>query len=79
MPDKKNRDSDQGHGISKSRSAQSGPPDDKPRDSTQRGDQTGQQTQGGNRRDKETEQQNEQDQADDAERARSRRGTIDEK
>ena len=54
MPSKKTQGSDQGRDISQSRSAQSGQPDDKPRDSTQRGDQGGQPARGGNQREKET-------------------------
>lgn len=55
MPDKKSQDGDQGRGASQSRSAQSGQPDDKQRDRTQRGDQGGQEgeqrTQGGKQHD----------------------------
>ena len=55
MPDKNNKGTNQELDEIKSRSAQSGPPDDKERDSTQRGDQSGQKggerTQGGAKQD----------------------------
>lgn len=62
MPDKKSQGGDKGRGAPRSRSAQSGPPDDKQRDRTQRGDQSGQEgdqrTQGGIQRDQQNDKEN---------------------
>ena len=62
MPDKKSQGGDQGKGGSQSRNAQSGQPDDKQRDRTQRGDQSGeegdQRTQGGKQRDQQNDKEN---------------------
>lgn len=62
MPDKNNQGVNQPLDEIKSRSAQSGPPDDKERDSTQRGDQSGhegvERTQRGTNRDEDEEAEN---------------------